>query len=200
MPIRAPKYSGRILITLGFIVVIFAFLQFTGSGTPVDRLSQTYSIPPSFNGIRLLYGMTLAVLLPMSLFSAGLILENARFLLTNNGTYDEPAKVSVVNDLLILSVIWLGITPDAIVLLAWGEQSAPTSSALAATDRALDMISGVLFLVAVVRRIRSRPIVLFMLQREPIPVDMQPTWAMLWPKLRIGLVVVLLSFGVAFAK
>lgn len=200
MPLRAPKYSGAALLLIAFCVILFAFWRWASVDTPVNVLAHHYEIPPSFNGVRILYGMTLAVLLPMSLFSFGQAVENVRYLVTATGDLDTPAKVHVTNDLLILLCIFISVTPDAIVLLAWGDESAPSASTLALFDRAMDMVSGLLFLAAVVRRIRSRAIILFMLQQEPIPIDLVPTWEMLWPKLRLGLVIVLISFGVAFAK
>ncbi|MES2903276.1 MAG: hypothetical protein V4696_03745 [Pseudomonadota bacterium] len=200
MGFRLPRHSGTLLIVALAVVIIFSFSTLFGQQTISDQVAQRYEIPPSFNGHRVLFGLNLAFVLSMALLSAGTILENARWLFSFSGRWHEPSKVVVVNESLMLATIFCGVLGNCLVLLAWGEEGAPGQTTLVTLDRVLDIIAGLFLFTSLVRRIRSRPVVLFHLQREPLDLNMSPTWAQLAPKLRIAIVVVALSFGVAFAK
>lgn len=179
-----------------FIVPSYVGASFHG----VDSLTKEYALPPSMGNLRWLYAATLAMLVTMSLLSQQAIIENVRMLAAMRGPRRSPAKVALLNETIFMGVVALGVTPDAVQLLAWGEETAPANSVLVAFDRAFDFVSGALFLLYLVRRIRSRPVMLFQLNRLPYPVDLDPTWKQLQPNIMTIGAIVLLSVGVAFGK
>ena len=203
MDLRPPRYSGTVLVCglIVAIIVLFGNIIPPNQKGWADVSAARNAIPPTFEGIRFLYGLTLAVLAPTVLFTLSAIRENVTFLLNaKHAKWHEPAKVAVLNETLIYLGIVCGIAPDAVILFVWGETSTPSTSYLAAMDRALDLVAGVLIIAGLMRRLRLKAIALYQLQRDPIPVDMWPTWHELRPKLMVGAVTVLLSFGVAFGK
>jgi hypothetical protein len=204
MPISPPRRPMWIIIigvTIAAAFVLFFSVNPSGPGGSVmDAIASRTPIPPTFFGMRWFYAATMAMTLAMSALASSALIENCRFLLSFPNRWEEPAKVTVINESLLLLAIIVGVTPDAIVLLSWGDPTAPAYSTLAALDRALDFASGGLFLIFMLRRIRSRPVALFQLQRDPIPIELQPTMEQLRPKFMMIGAILLIAVGVAFAK
>jgi hypothetical protein len=199
----SPRHSA---VLVGFLAV-GALIAFTLGWsinhfqlTSIAHLPQRYAIPPTFGNNRVFYGVVLGLLMLGNALAFGAFIENIRFLLVNPSRSDSPAKVTVVNETVLLVFILLATVPDVLVLLSWGERGAPTYYDLSRWDRAFDGFAIFILIGYILRRLRSRPTLLFQLQREPIPVDLEPSWQQLRPKLLIGLVVTIISFGVAFAK
>lgn len=201
-PPRRPMWFIAAGVALAALFVLFFSLNPNGPGTgaALDKLSHATEIPPTFYGMRWFYALTIAMTVSMSALAQGAIIENFRFIFSFKGRWQEPAKVTVINEMILLAVIFVGITPDAVLLLAWGERAAPTYSSLAAFDRAMDFIAGGLFVIYMFRRIRSRPVALFQLQRDPIPMELQPTLEQMRPKLLMIGAILAIAFGVAFGK
>lgn len=202
--LRRPKHGiwmiGALVIMAlaGFLLADFALHNSVETAT--DELALTHDLPPSFAGHRWFFGTVLALLASVTLLAMGAVLENVRFLLTSPGRTNEPAKVGVINETLLLLAIAIGFGPDAVVLFAWGEAAAPLNSMIARIDRAFDGIATLVFIAWLVRRSKSRPVLLFQLYREPFEMSLEPTWEQLRPKLFAWLGIIVVSFGVAFGK
>jgi predicted Co/Zn/Cd cation transporter (cation efflux family) len=201
MPFPGHKHPAWLVGMLCVIGLVVTLLGHSVLGVHVIAdLPRHYAIPPTFGNSRLFYGMVLALMMIADALALGATIENVRFLLTNYGGWREPAKVSVINETTLLLAVIFSTVPDVLVLLSWGELMAPPYATLSKWDRAFDGIAALTFLIYLVRRLRSRPALLFQLQREFIPVEIEPSWAQMRPKLVIALVVVVISFGVAFGK
>lgn len=204
MPIDQPKHPGwmvGILVVAGAIALLVGHWALDVDTSPIGDLTAHYEIPPTFGHNRPLYGGVLALMLTMTLLGFGAFIENVRFLTMHKSSWREPAKVEVVNESLLLFAVLLAIVPDVLVLVSWGELMAPPYALLSKWDRAFDGISALFFIAYIIRRLRARPTLLFMLQMQrDIPVALEPTWEQLRPKLLVILAVVVISFGVAFAK
>lgn len=201
--IKIPRHPKWFILLLAFA----AMLAFVGSNfvlhtdSPVqDVLAQTYEIPPTFAGLRWLYGGVLALLLTSSALGFGAIIENLRFLATTNAAPREPARVMVVNETMQIAAFVLLVLGDVLVLMAWGEAAAPANSYLARLDRFLDGGAACAFAAYLWRRLRVRPVLIYQLLREPIPLELEPTWEQLKPKFMVAVGILVVSFGVAFGK
>lgn len=204
MPISPPRRPMWIIMVGVFVasiyIVFFSLNPTSHTGSIMDAIASKTPIPPTFYGLRWFYAATMAMTLAMSALASSAVIENVRFLFSFEGRWEEPCKVTVINETILLMTIVVGVTPDAILLLSWGDPSAPAYSTLAAFDRAMDFAAGALVIVYMLRRIRSRPVALFQLQRDPIPIELQPTLEQLRPKLLMIGAILLIAVGVAFAK
>jgi hypothetical protein len=188
------------LVVAALIVILLGQTAIHTSVGGISQLPQHYAIPPTFGGNRLFFGTVLALMTTADALAFGAAIDNGRFLLTNGSCWDEPAKVTVVNETILLAAVLFSTVPDVLVLLAWGEQTAPAYATLSKWDRAFNGLAALTFIVFILRRLRLRPTLLFQLQREPIPLSTQPTWEQLRPKLLLVLAITIISFGVAFGK
>lgn len=164
------------------------------------HIAGDHSFPPSFDGHRWLYATALAGLLAITSLALNVLIEDLRFMSSIRGRWREPAKLSSVVESLFLLTIVMGFAPDAIVLLAWGDPSAPSAAHVVEIDRFFDFLCVVPFLTGWILRARIQPVAQFQLMRQPIRTDLALTWPLLRPKLVMLLMVVGLSVGVAFAK
>lgn len=197
------RRSAWVLGLLGvFALFSLAFGHFflTSDNESMGVLARVYEIPPTFGGERAFYGFVLGLMLFGDALAFGAFIENIRFLLTNSNPAHHPVKVLVINEALLLGAILVSTVPDVVVLMTWGELMAPSYAVMSKVDRMLDGVAALLFCVFVYRRQRARPALLFVLQSNAIPIDLEPTWRQLRPKLAVALVVAVISFGVAFGK
>lgn len=170
------------------------------AGASVDELAARHSIPPGFDGHRWLYGLALAGLLSITSLALNVLIEDLRFLRSYPGRWREPAKLSSMVEALFLLTIVMGFAPDAIVLLAWGDPSAPPAALVEDIDRLLDSLCIIPFTVGWLIRARMLPVARYQLMRHPIPTDLVLSWALLRPKILMLFVIAGLSLGVAVAK
>jgi hypothetical protein len=195
-----PWISSAACVIVALLGTLFVRTFIQADAGYVNFTAATHSIPPIFGNQRFLLGVTMSLLSIVSLLAMQALLENIRFLMTNQSSGDMPVKVAVKNESIILAALVATILPDVLVLYAWGELMAPSNASMSKFDRVFDNVSAVLFIWWAIRRLRSRPTILFQLQRQPIPVDTQATWAQLKPKLLISAAIVVVSVGVAFGK
>lgn len=170
------------------------------SGMRIDDLAAGHELPPSFDGRRWLYAMALAGLLAITSLAANVLIEDLRFIHSHEGHWREPAKLSSIVEVLFLIAILMGFLPDTLVLLAWGDPSAPSAAMVDDINRLFDSLCIIPFTVGWIIRARALPVARFQLTRHPIPTDLVLSWSLLRPKIFMLLVVVGLSLGVAIAK
>ena len=176
---------------------------FIKSVTPTNALNflaNHYPIPPGFDDQRLVFAFALAGLLTISVLATHVLLEDIRFLRSFKKRWKEPAKLSTTVEILLLLTIVMGFAPDAILLLAWGDPSAPSAASMSSLDRTLDFLCIIPFVSAWLLRARGQRVVQYQLMRFPIPSDLTPSWGLLRPKIVMLFVVFALSVGVALAK
>jgi hypothetical protein len=172
----------------------------------INRIAETHRFPPSFVDSRWVYALALFGLMTITLLAIKTLWEDMRFMRAmRDGWREQPAAVASFVEGLYLLTIVLGFGPDTVVLLAWGDQAAPSASFLAELDRALDFICLVPFCSAFVLRARIRPIALHLLMAksedpDDDPLYLRPTWRALYPQLSLLGLIAALSMGVAFAK
>lgn len=167
----------------------------------INQIAATHRFPPSFSDARWVYALALFGLMTITCLALKTLWEDMRFMRAmRDGWREQPAAVASVVESLYLLTIVMGFAPDTVVLLAWGDQAAPSASFLAEIDRALDFLCLIPFCSAWVLRARIRPIALHLLMRTPDPLYLKPTWRALYPQLFMLLLIAGLSLGVAFAK
>lgn len=203
MPLHSYRHRPGLLALLalaGILVFVLGRQAIMADASAIGELTRRYEIPPTFGDDRGLYASVLSLMLTMAVLALGALIENVRFLFTNTSAWREPAKVTVFNETILLAAVLFSIVPDILVLLIWGEIMAPSGASLSKWDRVFDGIAALTFFAWIFRRIRARPSLLFQLQRDSIPVDLEPKWEQLRPKILIVLAVMVISFGVAFGK
>lgn len=185
---------------VGVLLLVFGHYLTHVDTRALGEVVKVTQIPPTFGADRLLYGFVLALMLTMSAFAFGAAIENVRFLSTNTAPRRSPVKVTVFNETILLGAVLCSIVPDVLVLMSWGELMAPSYAFMSKLDRGMDGFAAIVFGWFIVRRVRARPTLLFLLQQDTIPVELEPKWEQLRSKLLIAVVVIVISFGVAFGK
>ncbi len=158
------------------------------------------AFPPSFDGSRLLFALALFALIWVTAISIALLWKSASDVRARPTPWHEPLGVSRLIEAGWLMTIVMGAGPDVLVMLAWGEVSDWFIQNLLAVDKAFDLLCAVPFTFACWLRVRAGAVIGYQLIRQPIPMELMPTLAMLSDKLRIAALVALIAAGVAIGK
>lgn len=112
----------------------------------------------------------------------------------------DPINVNRYIIWLLLSTILVGGGPDVVVMLAYGEISPSHTALLLNLDRLMDGMTMFPVVAAILLWYRGKPVINYQLIRQPIPVDLWPKMRQMLPHIRIGVIVALISLGVALGK
>lgn len=189
-------YPGRIPALL-FAMIAFAAAVIALSGVPFFHPANYQDFPPSFAGDRLAYFLALCGLMYIICLAANIIIENVATIRAARCVVSTPVCVSSLIEICWMTTIIVGFTPDTIVLLGWGETPL---GPMVRIDRILDFLCVIPFTMGCLLRIRGAAVVNFQLSRQPVPVDLWPTWGMVRHRLYMLGMVTLIALGVALAK
>lgn len=188
-PSRFPAILFAVLAALTAVIAL--------SGVPFFHPTNYQDLPPSFAGDRLAYFLALGGLMYIVCLAANIIIENVATIKAAKCTVTTPICVSAMIEICWMTTILIGFAPDTIVLLGWGETPL---GPMVRIDRILDFLCVVPFTMGCILRIRGTAVVNFQLSRQPVPVDLWPTWGMVRHRLYMLGMVVFIALGVALAK
>ena len=159
-------------------------------------------IPLSFDGSRVNYAWVLFSLMITVSFVATALLGSLK-------TAWDQRKLWTWRDPIMANryILWcfcigvmVGATPDLVTLYAYGEVSPGTLGMLLQIDRAMDSLVMFPVIAAVGLWYRAKPVINYQLIRQPIPVELWPTFRQMFPYIRIGLITAVIALGVAIGK
>jgi hypothetical protein len=107
--------------------------------------------------------------------------------------YQHPSSVARVILMSLLVSIVLRAGPDILSLMLWGDMSPAERLTLLKMDGYLDTVSFVPFGVAWVTAFLGGPILMYQLERHPLPLHLWPTWRQVRRPMKIGLAVLAIS-------
>lgn len=171
--------------------------------------------PPSFDGNPWTYGLALFSLTLISVLSLTQLLaywgESRQLRIIYRLIQNEvpparpvpPLSVLGANQRIVaslLTVIFLGATPDVFILMTWGEGGAPMIEILYLLDRLADGLCAIPFLNALWLMVRTRQALPQQLAKA-VDIPLAPfRWTHLQQNLKIFVIVLLIAIGVTLGK
>lgn len=157
-------------------------------------------LPPSFVGHPLLYLTTTFSLLLGNL----LALEWTWRLLWQMVEHQKPIKWPSTSARVALILLLVGglirSGPDMILLVAWADLSPSGRFQMALWDNWLDSVSFVPLSLAWLIFWLGGPMIIYQLERQPIPLHLWPTWDKLRRPVKIGVGVFVLCLAFTFLR
>lgn len=159
-------------------------------------------IPPTFEGSRVSFALVLFGLMMAMGIAVATLLTSVRNVWVLRGVAKRCDPINVnryVQWSLLLTILTMGL-PDLVTLLAYGESSRRTMQVLLEIDRTFDALSCLPLLFGSIVWVRAKQVIHFQLIRQPIPVDLWPTLQQMVPSIRIAILILVISVGVAIGK
>jgi ABC-type Na+ efflux pump permease subunit len=161
--------------------------------------------PPSVGEEPVVYAWALFGLLVVSLMSASVMSTLGKRMARERKSASDPVFLVQVMLFCLFLTIFIGFTPDTLVLLLWGEVSAVSMSRLSLADKLLDGACVLPFVLAftfpvVVRKLRQTTGRFGVVGAFVSVVDAQPVWRSARHLLLLIGLCGLTGFGVAFVK
>lgn len=163
-------------------------------------VSNAGDFPAAFDGSRPLFGLALFALIWVTAIAVSILWQSISDARKFPTPWREPLGVSRTIEAGVMLTIIMGAGPDTAVMLMWGEVADHTIQLALAFDRLCDLTCAIPFTLACWLRVRAGPVIGFQLTRQPIPMDLTPTLAMLRDKLYIAGLIGMLAAGVAIGK
>jgi hypothetical protein len=154
-------------------------------------LSLTSSFPHAF---------ALFALLTIASLSAQKMVILGQAMFSSSFGFNLPITVWRMKLFLLYAGFFCGAAPDALILMVYGQDLHVVPDWAHMLDRAMDGMTLLPFLCAVFISIRSVPIIEFQLTRQPIPMDLWPTWRSILPQIRATFFVLVITLGITLAK
>jgi hypothetical protein len=172
-----------------------------------------HTFPPSFADGPLSYGMALFSMSLCSALSLAMLLRfwfeararrEAWRLAANPRPEDEPFDSPLTIHRMIVScfffMVFIGVTPDAVKYLVWGEVSMRAMYVIQEVDQVLDGLTFIPLVAATLLSTWGMQIIPQQLIQETRVMLRPPTWEVLKPHAKVGAVVLLIAIGVTLAK
>jgi hypothetical protein len=151
-------------------------------------------------GSSLPHAVALFSLMTIASLSAQKVVILAQRIRASGFGWHMPVTVWRLKLLMIYSAFTIGSAPDAVILMVYGRDLHLVPDWARMLDRCGDGLALLPFLVAVFLSIRAAPIIEFQLTREPIPMDLWPTWQAILPQIRATFLVLIITLGMTLAK
>jgi len=158
------------------------------------------TFPLSFDGNPWTFGsalFALTVVSSVSLATMGQLWAEARVF---GYRFNAPHGAARTILFLLMLSFFMRSAPDVLFLLLWGGVGPHTIAIVLITKRWFDAISVIPFLGSALILIRARPPIVFQLTRQPLPVDLWPTWLMVRKNVGIIGLAMLIATGVTLAR
>lgn len=134
------------------------------------------AMPPSLGDDRVSYIFSIFGQFGVTMLALGWLWLLVTDLFEDPHRIKDPITVSRVIWILVLGGIVMRMAPDTALTMLWPEIQAPARASLAYWGRILDGLSYPIFFAAWLLERFSKNIINAQLIRQPIPVDLWPTW------------------------
>lgn len=161
---------------------------------------QQSAYPPAFLGSEWAFGLALFSLVIISALAIRHLILILGYMIEYREPLGAPITVTRLIIVSLLVTVITAVTPDAVLLLAWGEVNAQSITFLAKLDRVLDGLAVVPFAGAVFMMIRGEELLHDQLLRPPIRNDLWPTFEAVRHHIVLILLVVVIALGVTIGK
>lgn len=176
-------------------------------------MEQVPSFPPVFADSPWSYGLALFSMTLCSALSLAMLLRfwfeaRARKAAWKMAANPHPEPVPFATPLTVhrmivscfLIMVFIGVTPDALKYMLWGDVSMHTMYVLQEIDQITDGVTFIPFLLAVVLSTWGMQVIPQQLIRETKVMLKRPTWRTVAQEVKIAAVVLLIAVGVTLTK
>jgi hypothetical protein len=166
----------------------------------LPTLNTASQFPASFAGDPSTFNSALFGLMVTACLSFAVLSKFVHELKVYGWRMAEPVGLYRFHVACLMLAFFVSTAPDAVFLLTWGEVTEQTTRNLLTVDRLGDSLTPIPFIVALCVMTRGEPAVMFQLTKQPLPVDLWPTWPMVRRNLLIVGLVLFISVGVTLTK
>jgi hypothetical protein len=157
-------------------------------------------VPPSLVGVQLLYLAVLWSLLMITLLALEWLWRTAWGLIEDRQAIKHPVTAVRVGTIFLLVSVLMRIGPDVVLFASWPDLSPAWRYWISVFDKQLETVSFFPFSLAWLCSHLGGPMVLYQLRRDPIPLNLWPTWQQFKRPLKIGGGVTALAFVLVYAR
>lgn len=158
------------------------------------------SLPPSFEGNHFIYALSVFGLMTIFLLAAEWLWRSSWAMAEKPRPLRHPVTISRLVLVLILTSVVMRTTFDVVLTMAWPEMSQDYRLFVAQLDRLMDGLSAGPFFLAWLAALLGGAMIDWQLVRQPVPIDLWPTWRHLRRPAKIGGLVVLISLSVTYLR
>lgn len=158
------------------------------------------ALPPSFQGDRFAYALSVFGLFGTSLLAIEWLSRTVVAMLDNPRPWREPVSITRMLLICLLTATLLRIVPDVLLVMLWPEIEPVTRALIARTDRVLDGLSIIPVTIAWALGLFAGATIEFQLMKQPFPADLWPTWRRVRRPLSMGVMILTIALSLAFLR
>lgn len=156
--------------------------------------------PPSFEGNAVAYLWALFGLIIANLLALEWLWRTVWAFIEAPAPLKAPVTCTRIIILGMVLTVLVGGLPDLVLIMSWGDVTPATRMAIAWVDKVLDGLVFVPFSFAWLFARLGGPMIDWQLERQPLPLDLWPTWQQMKRPLKIGGAAFAIAFALAFLR
>jgi hypothetical protein len=155
----------------------------------------SYDVPPGFEGHPFIYFITVFSLLTINLMALEWIWRLLWQMVEKRFPFQHPSTAARTILLSLLVSIVMRAGPDLLSLMLWGDMSPTQRNNLFQIDSYMDTVSFIPFGIAWITAFLGGPLIMYQMERHPLPLHLWPTWRQMRRPLKIGVAVLAISIA-----